>query len=747
LFSKDSSDNSSETSKDSTDSGVGNESRSKDRATNENENEKAQGQSPNQKDKEKQEGSDEQSERHKDEPRRSSPKSDDSAKKSEGGHFPLPFGFQGEGSSWKNLFVSVGLFLLFTYFTTVSNRKRNQKISWSEFQWDLLAEDKVCHLRILNERSVVVFLKRPNEKVLQQIPWSSDVRYFDIGSVESFEHRLDEVCDDLQIPLAQRPPITYGSSLQAADLIRWSPTLLLIGFYIATAMYFTRSKSKGGGAGGFGQMFGLGTTKKFKPEKGNTVRFADVAGCEEAKQEVTEFVSFLRHPEKYKELGARIPKGAILIGPPGCGKTLLAKATAGEAGVPFFSVSGSDFVEMFVGVGPSRVRDLFKEARAAAPSIIFIDEIDAIGRKRGGRRSGGNDERENTLNQILVEMDGFKSTDDNVVVLAGTNIPKVLDKALLRPGRFDRQIELGNPDVKSREEIFAVHMKPLPLAADDLHALAQELAELTPGFSGADIANVCNEAALIAARRDENKVHKSDFEAAVERVIGGLEKKNKVMSKEEKIAVAYHEAGHAVVSWFLRYCAPLLKVSIVPRGSAALGYAQYKPKEQFLYTTEQLLDTMCKALGGRVAEELALGKISTGAQDDLDKVTDLAYSQITKWGMDPEIGNVSFPSSEGEGFYRRPYSDATATLIDEHARKLVIQAYERTRSILKENLEGLEKVAKYLLEHEVMSYAEVESILGPRPFQEELEEEARLDKEERQRIEEKRKKLMQFGES
>jgi len=443
------------------------------------------------------------------------------------------------------------------------------------------------------------------------------------------------------------------------------------------------------------------------------VSFKDVAGCDEAKQEIMEFVDFLKNPDKYKSLGAKIPRGALLVGPPGTGKTLLAKATAGEAGVPFLSISGSDFMEMFVGVGPARVRDLFAQARSQNPSIIFIDEIDAIGRARGrGSMAGGHDERENTLNQLLVEMDGFGTTS-GVVVLAGTNRPDILDRALLRPGRFDRTISVDNPDIKGRDQIFKVHLQRLKLSKP-LEHYSERLAALTPGFSGADIANVCNEAALHAARQTKASIDMTDFESSIDRVIGGLEKKNKVISPEERRTVAYHEAGHAVVGWFLEYAEPLLKVSIVPRGTAALGFAQYLPNENLLLTKEQLLDRICAALGGRAAEEVMVGKISTGAQNDLEKVTQMAYSQVVVYGMNSKVGLVSFPPRDNQ--FDKPYSNETAQLIDTEVRAFINTAYERTVALLREKREFVENMAQALLKEEVLNLDKVEGLLGKRPF-------------------------------
>ena len=439
-----------------------------------------------------------------------------------------------------------------------------------------------------------------------------------------------------------------------------------------------------GNAGPYGQIFNIGKSRAalFDAENKVKITFDNVAGLDEAKEEVKEIVDFLKNPSKFTKLGGKIPKGALLVGPPGTGKTLLAKAVAGEAGVPFFSLSGSDFVEMFVGVGAARVRDLFKQAKEKAPCIVFIDEIDAIGRSRGkGQMPGSNDERENTLNSLLVEMDGF-ATDSGVIILAATNRPDVLDNALLRPGRFDRQISIDKPDIIGREHIFKVHLKPIKL---DKKVEPKKLSAQTPGFAGAEIANVCNEAALIAARKNKKAVDMKDFEDAIDRVIGGLEKKNKIISPEEKKIVAYHEAGHAVAGWFLEHADPLVKVSIVPRGVAALGYAQYLPKEQFLYQTEQLIDEMCMTLGGRAAEEIVFGKISTGALSDLERVTKVAYSIVTVYGMNERIGNISYyDSKQSEYNFNKPYSEDTAKAIDEEVKKIIESAYIRTKKLLTE---------------------------------------------------------------
>ena len=451
------------------------------------------------------------------------------------------------------------------------------------------------------------------------------------------------------------------------------------------------------------------------------VKFKDVAGMDEAKEEIMEFVKFLKEPAKYEKLGAKIPRGAILSGPPGTGKTLLAKATAGEASVPFLSVSGSEFVEMFVGVGSSRVRDLFASAKKHAPCIIFVDEIDAIGKSRGkGSSFGGNDERESTLNQLLVEMDGF-GTQEHVVVLAGTNRPDVLDPALMRPGRFDRHIAIDRPDVSGRKGIFTVHLKPLKLADElsDTNVLAQKLAVLTPGFSGADIANVCNEAALHAARKESEWVSEKDFESAIERVIAGLERKSRVLSPEEKKTVAYHEAGHAVCGWFLEHADPLLKVSIIPRGVGALGYAQYLPPDRYLLSTPQMLDRICMTLGGRVSEEIFFGQenITTGAQDDLQKITRMAFEACANYGMNNVIGPVSYGGAQGQKEnWTKPFSEKTGEMLDAEVRKMITDAHQRTTELLTKHREDVEKVAKLLLDKEVISREDMIDMLGKRPF-------------------------------
>lgn len=532
-----------------------------------------------------------------------------------------------------------------------------------------------------------------------------------IVSAEDFKKDLEDfqkknnISDDAAVPVEIDKTRSDSYSQLFGFLVLGA---VLLGFW----MLMRRMTS--GGAGG--QIFNIGKSRAALFDADNKVKitFADVAGLDEAKEEIKEIVEFLKTPSKFTKLGGKIPKGALLIGPPGTGKTLLAKAVAGEAGVPFFSLSGSDFVEMFVGVGAARVRDLFKQAKEKAPCIIFIDEVDAIGRSRSkGQVPGANDERENTLNSLLVEMDGFGS-DSGVIILAATNRPDVLDSALLRPGRFDRQISIDKPDIVGREQIFKVHLSPLKL---DLKLDVKKLAAQTPGFAGAEIANVCNEAALIAARKNKNEVGLDDFNDAIDRVIGGLEKKNKIISPEEKKIVAYHEAGHAVAGWFLEHADPLVKVSIVPRGVAALGYAQYLPKEQFLYTYEQLIDEMCMTLGGRAAEDLVFGKVSTGALSDLERITKMAYGMVTIYGMNDKIGNVSFYDSKGTEYqFNKPYSENTAKTIDEEVRNIIDKAYQRTKELLKSKQTQLEIVAQELLKKEIIFQSDLETLIGKRPF-------------------------------
>ncbi|MBC6366658.1 ATP-dependent zinc metalloprotease FtsH [Algoriphagus sp. AK58] len=531
--------------------------------------------------------------------------------------------------------------------------------------------------------------------------------------------------------LEEKMPEEQRIGFSVTNEENWSSYFGSFGFLILLFVFFWfMMRRMAGPSGPGGQIFNVGKSKAqlFDAENKVKITFDNVAGLDEAKVEIQEIVEFLKNPSKFTKLGGKIPKGALLVGPPGTGKTLLAKAVAGEAGVPFFTLSGSDFVEMFVGVGAARVRDLFKQAKEKAPCIIFIDEIDAIGRSRGkGQMPGSNDERENTLNSLLVEMDGF-GTDSGVIVLAATNRPDVLDSALLRPGRFDRQISIDKPDIAGREAIFKVHLKPIKTAED---VDAKKLAAQTPGFAGAEIANVCNEAALIAARKNKGAVDMQDFQDAVDRVIGGLEKKTKIISPEEKKIVAYHEAGHAVAGWFLEHADPLVKVSIVPRGVAALGYAQYLPKEQFLYQTEQLIDEMCMTLGGRAAEEIIFGKISTGALSDLERITKMAYSIVSVYGMNEKLGNISFYDSKSDGYrMTKPYSEATAEMIDQEVSKLIQFAYNRTLDLLRKHHNELETLAQELLEKEILFQTDLERLIGKRPFEKETTYQAFTNKKD-----------------
>ncbi|KAG0237467.1 peptidase family M41-domain-containing protein [Mortierella sp. GBAus27b] len=609
-------------------------------------------------------------------------------------------------------------FTAYVLYKAMTPSENTRDITWQEFRATFLDRGLVDRLVVVNRNRVKVYL-RPDAP--GQMPGALGGSYsltysFSIGSVDAFERKLDDAQNDLGIPGSERIPVSYRDEVNVlGTMLHFAPTLLLVGVLV----YMAKKGSGGAGQGIFG--VGKSKAKLFNQETDIAVKFKDVAGMDEAKVEIMEFVKFLKNPAAYEKLGAKIPKGAILSGPPGTGKTLLAKATAGEAGVPFLSVSGSEFVEMFVGVGASRVRDLFASAKKHAPCIIFVDEIDAIGKARGkGGQFGGNDERESTLNQLLVEMDGFGS-NEHVVVLAGTNRPDVLDDALMRPGRFDRHIAIDRPDIKGRGDIFKVHLRPIK-TNEDIPKLAQKLAALTPGFSGADIHNVCNEAALIAARHNKESVVEGDFEAAIERVIVGLEKKSKVLSPEEKKTVAYHEAGHAVAGWYLEHADPLLKVSIIPRGVGALGYAQYLPKDQYLYSTQQLMDRMCMTLGGRVSEHIFFGIVTTGAQDDLQKVTKMAYAQVATYGMDSELGPLSYGNPDRENQFTKPYSEQTGQLIDNQVRALIGRAFRKTTDLLTERRDDVEKVAKLLMEKEVLNRADMERLLGKRPFQDKLHE-------------------------
>jgi len=589
-----------------------------------------------------------------------------------------------------------------------------------EFKQMVRQGDVQKYVIITNRNLVRVYLRDSSVSKYDAVTKARSNQNLSEGPHLYFNITGEDFQDEMREYYASNPSITQVPYEVDREREFWSPilsTLLPILIFIGLWILLMRKMGGGaGGGGGPGGIFNIGKSKATLFDKGTKVNitFADVAGLDEAKVEVMEIVDFLRNPKKYTSLGGKIPKGALLVGPPGTGKTLLAKAMAGEAQVPFFSLSGSDFVEMFVGVGASRVRDLFKQAREKAPCVIFIDEIDAIGRARGKNMMMSNDERESTLNQLLVEMDGF-GTDTGIIVLAATNRPDVLDTALLRPGRFDRQISIDKPDVKGREAIFKVHLKPIKVSEKvDIHKLAEQ----TPGFAGADIANVCNEAALIAARNGKTAVDMGDFQDAVDRVIGGLEKKNKIISPEEKKIIAYHEAGHAICGWFLEHAYPLLKVTIVPRGTAALGYAQYTPKEQYLYNTDQLNDQICMTLGGRASEQIFFGKISTGAQNDLQQITRMAYAMVSVYGMNEKVGNVSFYDPQQDNQFTKPYSDETAKMIDEEVRKLIDGAYQRTINLLTEKRAEVEKLAEALLEKEVLFQSDVEALIGPRPYEE-----------------------------
>jgi len=560
----------------------------------------------------------------------------------------------------------------------------------------------------LTKEAVEKYRTDPGDKRFHRMPARGVQLVFTIGSVDSFREDLR----DAEQQSGQQVPVVYENKTNdwTNILVNLLPWVLIIGVWI----FLMRSMARGAGGGAGGGIMNVGKAKAqvFDKDNSKRVTFKDVAGLEEAKVEIMEIVDFLKKADKYRELGAKIPKGALLVGPPGTGKTLLAKAVAGEANVPFLSISGSDFVEMFVGVGASRVRDLFEQAKQKAPCIVFIDEIDAIGRARGKNAGfSGNDERENTLNQLLTEMDGFQ-TNTGVIVLAATNRADILDKALMRAGRFDRQIEVGLPDVKEREEIFEVHLRPLKL---DPELDRSFLARQTPGFSGADIANVCNEAALIAARHNKKFISKEDFLAAIDRIVGGLERKNKIISDEEKRVIAYHEAGHATVSWILENANPLIKVTIIPRGKA-LGAAWYLPEERQITTREQIMDELAATLGGRVSEQLTFGEVSTGALNDLERVTKQAYAMVAYYGMSDAIGTISYYDSTGQSdmSFTKPYSELTAQQIDAEAKALISKAYAMAEKVLREHADGLKQLAELLLEREVVFTEDVERIFGKR---------------------------------
>ena len=627
---------------------------------------------------------------------------------------------QPKNSSYWMYGLIISIFIIFTYVGNSDNFNNTKKINISTFEKYLNASE-VSKVTIINKTLAEVTLTENAllNEIHRDVAKTNFIGQrnligphytFEVGDLELFQRRLED---------AESKGILFNYEFKTIEskwldvLIGFLPLIILVGLWI----FFMRRMS-GGGAGGGSQIFSIGKSKARLFDEKNDVKvtFKDVAGLEGAKEEVKEIVDFLKNPTKYTKLGGKIPKGALLVGLPGTGKTLLAKAVAGEAKVPFFSLSGSDFVEMFVGVGASRVRDLFKQAKEKSPSIIFIDEIDAIGRARGKSNiTGSNDERENTLNQLLTEMDGF-GTNTNVIVMAATNRADVLDKALMRAGRFDRQIYVDLPDVRERKEIFEVHLKPLKKAKDlDVEFLAKQ----TPGFSGADIANVCNEAALIAARKSKKSVGRQDFLDAVDRIVGGLEKKNKIISPKEKETIAFHEAGHATVSWMLEHAAPLVKVTIVPRGRS-LGAAWYLPEERQIVSTDQILDEMCAALGGRAAEKVIFNKISTGALSDLEKVTKQARSMVTVYGLNDKIGNLTYYDSSGQNDYSftKPYSDTTAQIIDKEISNIVETQFKRAISLLKKHKKKLTELANYLLEKEVIFKEDLVRIFGERPFQE-----------------------------
>ncbi|KAI0525644.1 peptidase family M41-domain-containing protein [Xylaria bambusicola] len=612
-----------------------------------------------------------------------------------------------KSNDWLSTAIATGVaFYLYSSMTGESGRE----ITWQELKKNFLDKGLVEKMVVAGHK-VVVELNR--EATQSMYPDSVATRpgfnyYFSIASVDAFERRLEEAQNELGIPSSERIPVSYaGESNLMNLLLAFGPTVLLVGLLL----YASR---RGPGAGGSGGVFGFGKSKakRFSHETAIKVKFSDVAGMDEAKQEIMEFVSFLKKPERFQRLGAKIPRGAILAGPPGTGKTLLAKATAGESGVPFFSVSGSEFVEMFVGVGASRVRDLFATARKNAPCIIFIDEIDAIGRSRSeGQRFGGNDEREATLNQILTEMDGF-NTSEQIVVLAGTNRVDILDKALMRPGRFDRHINIDAPTMAGRKDIFKVYLKKI-VTNEDIEYLSGRLSSLTPGFAGADIANCVNEAALIAARSNAAAVTLQHFEQAIERVIGGLERKSLVLDPLEKRTVAYHEAGHAICGWYFRYADPLLKVSIIPRGKG-LGYAQYLPGDAYLMSYNQLMDRMAMTLGGRISEELHFPTVTTGASDDFSKVTRMATAMVTQWGMSEKVGPLHFQNDENK--IHKPFSETTGQTIDAEVKRIVEAAYKQCKDLLIEKKKEVGIIAEELLRKEILVRDDMVRLLGPRPF-------------------------------
>jgi ATP-dependent metalloprotease FtsH len=621
-------------------------------------------------------------------------------------------------SPWMGIILVIGIFISINLFSNGFDLSNPGKSSLSKFN-EYLEAGQVDKVLFTNTKATV-FLKKEalkdkkHDKVKNDITGKLNTKgphyYFEIGDLRTFQETLAKAAAEKKINSYEKEPESMLGEILS----------LLVPFILIAALWIYMMRRMSGGGGG-GQIFSIGKSKaKLFDEKNDTrTTFENVAGLEGAKEEIQEIVEFLKNPEKYTSIGGKIPKGALLVGPPGTGKTLLAKAVAGEAKVPFFSLSGSDFVEMFVGVGASRVRDLFKQAKDKAPAIIFIDEIDAVGRARGkNSMTGANDERENTLNQLLTEMDGF-GTNSNVIVLAATNRADVLDKALLRAGRFDRQIYVDLPDIRERAAIFEVHLKPL-VKSEELDV--EFLAKQTPGFSGADIANVCNEAALIAARKDKKAVDKQDFLDAVDRIVGGLEKKNKIVTPDEKRAIAFHEAGHATVSWMLEHAAPLVKVTIVPRGQS-LGAAWYLPEERLIVRPNQMLDEMCATMGGRAAEKVMFNEISTGALSDLEKVTRQARAMVTIYGLNDKLGNITYYDSSGQSDYNfsKPYSEDTARVIDFEISKLIEEQYQRAIKLLEENKDKLTQLANILIEKEVIFKDDLETIFGKRPYDKELE--------------------------
>ena len=637
----------------------------------------------------------------------------------------------GNGNSFYWIYGLVIVALLSFVFFGQEFDNRVFEVDQTKFEQEMLAKGDVESIVIVNDKFAEITIRKDSlklprytvvdKKTNKVTPIFPDLKsahgpHFKV-SVADKKDFLEQVRN---VQIASNLPQTLRVSPSREDRTDWTDHMgWLMPIIIMVALWIIMMRRMGGGSGGAGQIFNIGKSRAVMVDKDSniTTTFNDVAGNDGAKEEIMEIVDFLKNPKKYTELGAKIPKGALLVGPPGTGKTLLAKAVAGEAKVPFFSLSGSDFVEMFVGVGASRVRDLFRQAKEKAPCIIFIDEIDAIGRARGkNAATGGNDERENTLNQLLTEMDGF-GTNSGVIILAATNRADILDKALMRAGRFDRQIYVDMPDVVERQEIFKVHLKKIKIDATvDVEFLAKQ----TPGFSGADIANICNEAALIAARANKKQVAKQDFLDAVDRIVAGLEKKNKIITDQEKRVIAYHEAGHATVSWMCEHASPLIKVTIVPRGRS-LGAAWYLPEERQITTSEQIMDEMCATLGGRAAEEIVFGKISTGALSDLEKITRQAYASVVYYGLNDKIGNVSYYDSTGQSEYSfgKPYSEYTARLIDEEIKKMIDIAYARTKAILLANKEKLAELAEQLLSKEVIFKEDLENIFGKRPYEEE----------------------------